>query len=120
MASNDATRNALTAWDVAVTDQLKEERAAAQDIEDEKLVRTEEERLQLAKRKTMVKLSELVEQGERDLLEMELMDIENGKIGTYRDDRGNNVLHLAAAHGRLEIVEMLIDEMKLEVNCREG
>merc|ERR1712217_380596 len=50
----------------------------------------------------------------------ELMDIEDGKIGTYRDDRGNNVLHLAAAHCRLEIVEMLIDELKLDVNCREG
>merc|ERR1712176_341683 len=52
----------------------------------------------------------------------ELMDItaEGGQIGTYRDDRGNSVLHLCAEFGRLECVEMLIDEMKLDVNLRDG
>ena len=44
MASNDETRKVLEAWDVAKTDALKEERAAAVDREDEKNVRNEEEK----------------------------------------------------------------------------
>jgi len=120
LTSHEETRSVLTAWDVARTDKLKEERAAAQDAEDEKNVRNEEERLQLAKRKKMQKLAELAEQGEKDLLEMELMDIERSQIGSYRDDRGNSVLHVAAEYGRLECVEMLIDELGMDKNIREA
>merc|ERR1712184_52233 len=100
MASNDESRAALESWDVAKTDALKEERAKAMEIEEEKHVKNDEERQQLAKRKKTQKLLQFAEEGEKDLLEMELMDID-AKIGAYRDDKGNDVLHIAATHGRL-------------------
>mmetsp|Transcript_64940 Transcript_64940/g.152784 ORF Transcript_64940/g.152784 Transcript_64940/m.152784 type:complete len:550 (+) Transcript_64940:63-1712(+) len=120
MASNDETRAVLEAWDPAKTDSLKEERAKAVDAEDEKNVRSEEERLQLAKRKKTEKLCELTEQGEKDLLEIELMDVARKEIPTYRDDRGNSILHVAAAHGRLEIVSLLLDTFSFGANPRDS
>jgi len=120
MASNDETREALTSWDVTRTDALKEERAKAQDIEDEKHVKNDEERKMLAKRKKMQKMIEYAEAGEKDLLEMELMDIEPNQIGSYRDDRGNTVLHICAEHGRLDCIKFLLDEVKMAVNSRDS
>ena len=62
----------------------------ALDLEDEKLVKNEEERIQLERRRKMQRLAELIEGGEKDLLEMELMSVDHDQLATYRDDRGNN------------------------------
>ncbi|CAK9036919.1 unnamed protein product [Durusdinium trenchii] len=120
MASNDETRAVLEAWDTAKTDALKEERAAAQDVEDEKNVRNEEERLQLARQKITAKLCELTEKGEKTSLQTELMDLDRKEAQSYRDDKGNNILHLAAANGRHEIVSMLLEEFGFAVNPRDS
>lgn len=120
MASNDETRQALEAWDASRTDKLKEERAAAIDAEDEKNVRNEEERVQLMRKRKTAKLCELAEQGEKDLLEIELMDLEQKEIIGYRDDRGNNVLHIAVTHDKLDCVVMLLEEYSLDVNTRDA
>jgi len=120
MASNDETRAVLEGWDVTQTDKLKEERASAIDAEDEKNVRNEEERLQLVRRKKTEKICGLAEQGDKDMLDIELMDLERQEIPSYRDDRGNNILHIAATHGRLEVVAMLLEEYGLGVNPRDS
>jgi len=120
MASNDETRAVLEAWDVTKTDALKEERTAALDAEDEKNVRNEEERLQLARRKITEKLCELTEKGEKNQLEQELMDLDRKEMQAYRDDRGNNILHLAATHGRQEIASMLLEEFGFGINPRDS
>lgn len=121
LASSEECRAALEKWDIAVTDKLKEERQAALDVEDEKNVRNEEERLALERMKLTKRLIELVEAGDKEGLESELSDIEDPRqIGTYRDDRGNNVLHMACQHGKLEIVTMLIDTYSIPVNTREA
>jgi len=121
MASNDESRQPLTSWNVETTDKLKEERQKALDIEDEKNVRNEEERLALVKRKKTDKLIEYAEAGDKEMLELELNDIEDQRqIPTSRDDRGNNVLHVAAQHGRLEIAVALIQDFGIDVNCREA
>ncbi|CAE7865034.1 TNKS2 [Symbiodinium microadriaticum] len=120
MASNDETRAALEAWDSAKTDSLKEERAKAIDAEDEKNVRNEEERLQLARRKKTAKLCELTERGDKDALELELLDLDRKEIPAYRDDRGNSILHLAATHGRQEIVTLLFDSFGFGANPRDS
>lgn len=120
MASNDETRAALQAWDAAKTDTLKEERARAVDLEDESKVANEEERVQLARRKLTEKLCKLAEEGEKDLLEIDLMDLDRKQIPGYRDDRGNSILHVAATHGRLEVVQMLLEEYGLAVNPRDS
>jgi len=122
VASNDETRKALESWDVAKTDKLKEERDKAQDIEDEKMVRNDEERQMLAKRKKTLKMAEYAEKGEKDSLEVECMELEvdQGNLSSYRDDRGNTMLHIAAEHDRIECVIMLIEEMKMDPNIREA
>jgi len=120
MASNDETRKALEAWDASRTDKLKEERAAAIDADDEKNVRNEEERVQLMRRRKAAKICELAEQGEKDLLEIELMDMDKKEIIGYRDDRGNNVLHIAVTHDKLDCVVMLLEEYGLDVNTRDA
>lgn len=66
---------------MAKTDALKEERALAVDKEDEKKVRNEEERLQLARRKLTARLCELVEKGEKTSLETELSNLERKEVG---------------------------------------
>jgi len=120
LGSFPETQAVITAWDLLRTDKLKEERVAAIDKEDEAHVKNDEERQQLAKRRKMKTLSEYAESGEKDLLELELMDIDRSQIGTFRDDRGNSVLHIACIHGRLDCVVMLIDEMGLNVNLRDS
>mmetsp|Transcript_97647 Transcript_97647/g.188311 ORF Transcript_97647/g.188311 Transcript_97647/m.188311 type:complete len:566 (-) Transcript_97647:108-1805(-) len=119
MASTDATSKVLCAWDVVKTDKMLEERRTAQDADDEKNVRNEEERLQLMRMKKAEKLASLIKEGDKDMLELELIDIDRAQLGAYRDDRGNNALHLAAEYGRLEFVELLIDEWGMDRNARE-
>lgn len=121
MASNEESRTALSSWDVAVTDKLKEERKKAVEEEDEKNVRNEEERLALVKRRKTQAMIECIEQNDKDLLVIELNGIDDpGQIGTFRDDRGNNILHLAAQLDRLEICVALIDDFGMNVNCQEA
>jgi len=120
MASNAETRAVLEAWDITKTDALKEERTAALDAEDEKNVRNEEERMQLARRKVTEKLCELTEKGEKSQLKEELMDLDRKEMQAYRDDRGNNILHLAAVHGRQEITTMLLEEFGFGINPRDS
>lgn len=121
MASNEESREALSIWDVAATDKLKEERQKALDVEDEKNVRNQEDRMQLAKQKKMEKLAQYAQHGDKESLEAELADIEDQRqIATYRDEMGNNVLHIASQHGRLDIVIALLDEFHMDVNCREA
>jgi len=119
MASTDATSKVLSSWDAAKTDKMLAQRRAAQDAEDEKNVRNEEERLQLMRTKKTQKLASLIKEGDKDMLELELMDIDRAQLGAYRDDKGNNALHLAAEYGRLECVELLIDEWGMDSNARE-
>lgn len=119
MASNDDTSKVLSAWDIAKTDKMLEERRTAQYAEDEKNVRNEEERLQLMRMRKTEKLASLVKEGDKDMLELELMDIDRAQLGAHRDDRGNNILHLAAEYGQLECVELLIDEWGMDKNARE-
>jgi len=119
LASNDETRTLLDAWDVAITDRLKDERQKAQDIEDEKSVKNAEDRLRLDKQRKMAKLSGFIEKGDKDGLEDELNDIA-GNIEAYRDDRGNTVLHLAAVHGKVEIIICLIKDHGCGVNPRDA
>jgi len=120
MASNDETRAVLEAWDVSKTDTLKEARAAAVDAEDEKNVRNDEERLQLERRKLTGKLCELAEQGDKDALKIELLDIPRDKAASYRDDRGNNVLHVATMHGKQDVVSLLVEEFGFPVNAQDA
>eukprot|EP00747_Dinoflagellata_sp_TGD_P185938 gnl/TRDRNA2_/TRDRNA2_42733_c0_seq1.p1 gnl/TRDRNA2_/TRDRNA2_42733_c0~~gnl/TRDRNA2_/TRDRNA2_42733_c0_seq1.p1 ORF type:complete len:563 (-),score=162.67 gnl/TRDRNA2_/TRDRNA2_42733_c0_seq1:114-1802(-) len=120
MASNDETRNVLNAWDVKKTDELKEERKKAMELEDEKLVKTDDDRIRLERRRKMEKMAEMVKENEKDLLEIELMDITPSKIPTYRDDKGNTLLHIAAEHGRHEVIASLIEEFKMDVNLRDS
>lgn len=120
MASNDETRAVLEAWDVTKTDALKEERTAALDAEDEKNVRNEEERMQLARRKMTEKLCELTEKGEKSQLEKELMDLDRKEMQAYRDDRGNNILHVATIHGRQEVTSMLLEDFGFGINPRDS
>lgn len=120
LGSNPECQAAISTWDVTKTDKLREERMAAIDKEDESLVKNEEDRLALEKRRKMKTMEEYAQKGEKDLLEMELMDIERSQIGTFRDDRGNSVLHIAAVHGRLDCVVMLLDDMGVNVNLRDS
>eukprot|EP00933_Yihiella_yeosuensis_P028719 TRINITY_DN22555_c0_g1_i1.p1 TRINITY_DN22555_c0_g1~~TRINITY_DN22555_c0_g1_i1.p1 ORF type:complete len:568 (+),score=160.07 TRINITY_DN22555_c0_g1_i1:94-1797(+) len=120
LASNDETRKVLEEWDTAKTDKLKEERQVAQDEEDIKCVKNEEERIALERRKLTGKLCELAHNGEKDLLEIELMDIDHKQVGSYRDDGGNNILHIASCAGRLDVVVMLLEEICMEVNPRDA
>merc|ERR1719230_1101433 len=99
---------------------MKEERKIAQDKADEESVQNDEERKALEKRKKMKTLAEYAQAGEKDLLEMELMDIDRNQIGTFRDPRGNSVLHIAAEYGKNECVTMLVDEMGVNVNLRDS
>lgn len=120
LGSNEETQKALEEWDTEKTDALKEERKKAQDIEDEKLVKTDEDRKRLEKKRKMEKLVELLEAGEKDLLEIELMDIEKRELPGYRDERGNSLLHLAAWKDKVEIAVFLIDELGMNVNLRDA
>eukprot|EP00927_Polykrikos_kofoidii_P011257 TRINITY_DN14762_c0_g1_i1.p1 TRINITY_DN14762_c0_g1~~TRINITY_DN14762_c0_g1_i1.p1 ORF type:complete len:579 (+),score=146.94 TRINITY_DN14762_c0_g1_i1:111-1739(+) len=115
------TMKIFEAWDDAKTDQLLEERRIAQDVEDEKNVKNDEERKQLEKRKKMEALSKLIEEGDKDIIEGELLTLEDdAKVETFRDLRGNTVLHLAAEVGNLELAMMFIKEYKVSVNCRDA
>lgn len=120
LGSTPECQELIKGFDIARTETLREERMAAIDKEDESLVRNEEDRIALEKRRKMKTLQEYAEKGEKDLLEMELMDIERSQIGTFRDDRGNSVLHIAAIHGRVECVVMLLDDMGLNINLRDS
>jgi len=120
LSTTPETQAVIEAWDVATTDRLKAERLIAIDKEDEDHVKNDEERIALAKRKKMKTMSEYAEAGEKDLLELELMDIDRAQIGGYRDERGNSVLHIACIHGKLDCVTLLIDEMGLGVNVRDA
>jgi len=121
LAPNDECRSVLEKWDEATTDKLKEERKKALDEEDANNVKSEEERLQLERRRTTQQLVEYIKDGDKDLLETALNNIEDARqIPMYRDDRGNNVLHLAVEFGRLEMATMLVDDFKVDVNSREA
>lgn len=120
MASNDESRAALTAWDVNKTDQLRDNRIKAIDIDDEKHVQNDEERRALEKRKRMTKLAEHAAKGEKDELELALADLEPRQLPMYRDDTGNTVLHIAASQGQSEVVNMLIEEYKMDVNLQDS
>eukprot|EP00913_Durusdinium_trenchii_P023910 g22455.t1 len=133
----------LEAWDTAKTDALKEarpgkskrgssvrlqlaqERAAAQDVEDENNVRNEEERLQLARQKITAKLCELTEKGEKTSLQTELMDLDRkeetrrheivsmlleefGFAVNPRDSKGWTPISIAAFHGHKKVCQVLM------------
>lgn len=120
LCTEAATQEVMTAWDIEKTDKLREERRIAIDKEDEEHVKNDEERQQLAKRKKMKTMAEHAEAGEKDLLELEIMDIDRNQLPTYRDERGNSVLHIAVNAGKLDCVKFLIDEMGMGVNLRDA
>merc|ERR1719199_1067466 len=48
------------------------------------------------------------------------MDVDRSQIGTFRDDRGNSVLHLSCIHNKLECMKLLVDELGMNVNLRDA
>merc|ERR1711968_7597 len=90
------------------------------EIEDEKNVKSDEDRRLLERRKLAAKLLEYAEQGEKEMLELELISIDQSQVANYRDDRGNNVLHIAAQHGRVDCIKFLVDEVRMDVNTRDA
>lgn len=121
MASNDESRHALETWDTVATDRIREERKRALAEEEEKHVRSAEEKATLERRRRIQRMAEHAASGDRDQLAEELAEIEDQRqIATYRDDRGNNVLHIATEHARADLVTVLVDDFCVDVNCQES
>lgn len=111
----------LEAWDIAETDRLCLARREAQEAEEERMAVDAEDRRQLELRRKTQHLFGLVEQGEVDVLETELLGLPRGReVNSLRDTRGNAALHIAAERNRLECAEVLVEVGGARVDVREG
>ena len=93
-------------WKEADSLKIMEERKKAREEAEEGLVKNDEERKKLMKSRKTAKIFEWIEEGEKDMMEIEITGIEQ-QLSSYRDERGNTALHQAAWKNRLEICEFL-------------
>eukprot|EP00392_Amoebophrya_sp_AT5.2_P009239 g9267.t1 len=109
----------LDGWKEEDSLKIMEERKKAREAAEEGLVQNDEERKKLLKSRKVAKIFDWIEQGEKDMLDIELVDVEN--VSSYRDERGNTALHFAAWKGRLEICQYLAEEANgVQVDARDG
>merc|ERR1712194_653187 len=110
----------LESWKEEDVVRILEERKAAREAAEEGLVKNDEERKKLLKSRKTAKLIELISEGDKDSLELECIGLE-GNAGSYRDERGNGLLHIAAWHGKLDICEFLMgEEVKIQLEGRDN
>ncbi|CAD7928023.1 unnamed protein product [Amoebophrya sp. A120] len=109
----------LDSWKLEDSLHIMEERKKAREAAEEGLVQNDEERKRLLKSRKTAKIFQLVEEGDVTMLDIELVDVESN-ISTYRDDRGNTALHLAAWKDRMEVCVYLLDEANAQVDARDS
>eukprot|EP00397_Hematodinium_sp_SG-2012_P017414 GEMP01017805.1.p1 GENE.GEMP01017805.1~~GEMP01017805.1.p1 ORF type:complete len:551 (+),score=149.73 GEMP01017805.1:560-2212(+) len=119
IATHEEVHQTFNEWKIEETDRLLEERKEAVAKAEEALVKDDQELAQLRKRRKVEELFKLTQDGDQEQLELELMDLTPAQVNSYRDDRGNSVLHMAAWNARLEICELLMDEYALKVDVRD-
>lgn len=121
MAKTDEVRAVLDGWDPEVTARLCEERTKQMRARIEKRLTTAAERDHLARSIIRDELIEKCVAGDARGLQEQLVDLADDADRTgqrprgtceARDARGMTLLSLAAQHGRLEVVELLLTYWK--------
>jgi len=120
LATGEEAQKALEAWDVAQTDKILVEWRKLKEVEEEKLVKSDEERKRLERGRQFAKLEKMVHDGEKELLDIALVDLQGGDINSLRDAKGNTLLHSAATSGKQDICELIVEEGKAKVDSRDS
>jgi len=120
VATEEEAQKALEAWDVAQTDKILVEWRKLKEVEEEKLVKSDEERKRLERGRQFAKLEKMVHDGEKELLDIALVDLQGGDINSLRDAKGNTLLHSAATSGKQDICELIVEEGKAKVDSRDS
>ena len=120
IASSDEARQLLKDWDVSRTDALLAERQKVVETAQESMVKNEEERRRLQRARQFAKMEQLIEDGNKEELELALLDLQPGEVNTLRDGKGNALLHVAASKHKPEICIYLVEEAKAQVDSRDA